>query len=464
MFERFNTPPKRTEPEKKPATVPKPKPVKAPEPEPTETTDQSVLELRVALHQSLIEKINLNALEKLSREDVADQVRPLVVKLLLDQRVALNETEFEALLDELLDEVLGLGPLEPMLKDTDISDILVNTHRQVFVERFGRLEKTPIRFKDDRHLVRIIQKMVSTIGRRVDESQPWVDARLPDGSRVNALLPPCAVDGPLVSIRKFAKMPFNVDRLIDNGSITPQLAYLLDVIVKSRLNVLISGGTGTGKTTILNAMSSLISNRERIVTIEDTAELQLQQEHVARMESRPSNMEGHGEVSQRDLLKNSLRMRPDRIIVGEVRGAEVIDMLQAMNTGHDGSMTTIHANTARDALTRLEHMTAMAGYDIPIRALRGQIAAALQVVIQLQRFADGRRRVVSVQEITGLEGDVVAMQEIYRFERFGVDADENVIGRHRPTGIRPQFAKRAREYGFEMPEQLFTHVDEGTAK
>ncbi len=464
MFERFNPPPKPKAPEKKPAAIPKPVPVKAQEVEHVEQTDQSVLELRVALHQSLIEKINLNALEKLSREDVADQVRPLVVKLLLDQRVALNETEFEALLDELLDEVLGLGPLEPMLKDNEISDILVNTHRQVFVERFGRLEKTPIRFKDDRHLVRIIQKMVSTIGRRVDESQPWVDARLPDGSRVNALLPPCAVDGPLVSIRKFSKMPYTVDRLVENGSITPQLAYLLDVIVKSRLNVLISGGTGTGKTTILNAMSSLISNRERIVTIEDTAELQLQQEHVARMESRPSNMEGHGEVSQRDLLKNSLRMRPDRIIVGEVRGSEVIDMLQAMNTGHDGSMTTVHANTARDALTRLEHMTAMAGYDIPIRPLRGQVAAALQVVIQLQRFADGRRRVVSVQEITGLEGDIVAMQEIYRFERFGIDENDNVIGRHRPTGIRPKFAKRAQEYGFEMPEMLFTHVDEAPAE
>lgn len=462
MFERYSTPRPSSTPAEEPIPAPK---VVAPKTTPQqEAPDQSVLELRVALHQRLIEKINLNAIEKFTREEVAEQIRPLVVKLLLEQRVALNETEFEGLLDELLDEVLGLGPLEPMLKDNDISDILVNTHMQVFVEKFGRLEKTPIRFKDDRHLVRIIQKMVSNVGRRVDESQPWVDARLPDGSRVNALLPPCAVDGPLVSIRKFSKMPYSIDRLVENDSITSQLAYLLDVIVKSRLNVLISGGTGTGKTTILNAMSSLISNKERIVTIEDTAELQLQQEHVARMESRPANMEGQGEITQRDLLKNSLRMRPDRIVVGEVRGSEVIDMLQAMNTGHDGSMTTIHANTARDALTRLEHMTAMSGFDIPTRALRGQIAAAIQVVIQLQRFSDGRRRVVSVQEITGLEGDVVAMQEIYRFERFGLDENDNVLGRHRPTGIRPKFAARAAEYGFAMPERIFTHIDDGPAK
>lgn len=423
----------------------------------------STLSLRVALHQRMIDKINLQALETMSRAEVAEQIRPLFSKLLVEERAVLNAQEYDRLLDEILDEALGLGPLEPLLKDPTVSDILVNTHRQVFIERKGRLEKTCVQFKDNKHLTRIIQKIVSAVGRRVDESQPWVDARLADGSRVNALLPPCAVDGPLLSIRKFSKMPYNIPRLIENGSVTAQLAEILDIIVKSRLNVLISGGTGTGKTTILNAMSSLISNRERIVTIEDTAELQLQQEHIARMEARPANMEGVGQVSQRDLLRNSLRMRPDRIIVGEVRSSEVVDMLQAMNTGHDGSMTTIHANTARDALTRLEHMTAMAGFDIPVKALRGQIASAIQIVIQLQRFGDGRRRVVSVQEITGLEGDVVSMQEIYKFERRGVDAEENVIGRHVPTGIRPRFAQRAREYGFEMPEQLFRVLPEGAS-
>jgi pilus assembly protein CpaF len=413
------------------------------------------LELKVSLHQRLIDKINLAALEKMTRAQVAEQLNPIVTRMVAEERAALNRAEYERLLEELLDEVLGLGPLEPLLNDSTIADILVNTHRQVFVERAGRLERTEIQFKDDRHLTRIIQKIVSAVGRRVDESQPWVDARLADGSRVNALLPPCAVDGPLLSIRKFAKMPFTMDRLIENGTITAQLAEILEIIVRSRLNVLISGGTGTGKTTILNALSSLISNKERIVTIEDTAELQLQQEHIARMEARPPNMEGVGEVTQRDLLRNSLRMRPDRIVVGEVRGTEVLDMLQAMNTGHDGSMTTIHANTPRDALTRLEHMTAMSGFDIPVRALRGQIGSAINVIVQLQRFSDGRRRVVSLQEITGMENEVIAMQEIFRFERLGVDANEQVLGHHRPTGIRPRFTQRAREFGYTMPESLF---------
>lgn len=413
------------------------------------------LELKVSLHQRLIDKINLAALEKMTRAQVAEQLNPIVTRMVAEERAALNRAEYERLLEELLDEVLGLGPLEPLLNDNSIADILVNTHKQVFVERSGRLERTEIQFKDDRHLTRIIQKIVSAVGRRVDESQPWVDARLADGSRVNALLPPCAVDGPLLSIRKFSKMPFTMDRLIENGTITAQLAEILEIVVKSRLNVLISGGTGTGKTTILNALSSLISNKERIVTIEDTAELQLQQEHIARMEARPPNMEGVGEVSQRDLLRNSLRMRPDRIVVGEVRGMEVLDMLQAMNTGHDGSMTTIHANTPRDALTRLEHMTAMTGFDIPVRALRGQIGSAINVIVQLQRFSDGRRRVVSVQEITGMENEVIAMQEIFRFERLGVDSNEQVMGRHRPTGIRPRFTQRAREFGYTMPESLF---------
>ncbi len=425
----------------------------------TDDTDNTVAtHLKVAIHQRLLDKINLAALEKMSREKISEQISPLVRKLLAEERAALNSSEYAQLLAEVLDEVLGLGPLEPLLKDPSISDILVNTYSQVYVERLGQLEKTEVRFKDDAHLSRIIQKIVSAVGRRVDESQPWVDARLADGSRVNALLPPCAVDGPLLSIRKFSKMPFTIDRLIDNDTITPEIADMLEVVVGSRLNVLISGGTGTGKTTILNAMSSLISNRERIVTIEDTAELQLQQDHVGRMETRPPNLEGAGEVSQRDLVKNALRMRPDRIILGEVRGAEVIDMLQAMNTGHDGSMTTIHANSPRDALTRLEHMTAMTGFDIPYKSLRGQMASALQVVLQLRRFSDGTRRIVGIQEITGLEGDVITMQEIFTYRQRGVDAEGRVIGHHTPTGIRPKFAERAKEFGFSLPESVFKPV------
>ncbi|GJL94632.1 MAG: type II secretion system protein E [Hyphococcus sp.] len=422
----------------------------------TDDTENTVATyLKVAIHQRLLDKINLSALEKMSREDIAIQISPLVRKLLNEERAALNSTEYAKLLEELLDEVLGLGPLEPLLKDPQISDILVNTCSQVFVERLGVLERTQVRFKDDSHLLRIIQKIVSAVGRRVDESQPWVDARLADGSRVNALLPPCAVDGPLLSIRKFAKIPFTIDRLIENETITSSIAEIFEVLVGLRLNVLISGGTGTGKTTLLNALSSLISNNERIVTIEDTAELQLQQDHVGRMETRPPNLEGAGEVSQRDLVKNALRMRPDRIILGEVRGAEVIDMLQAMNTGHDGSMTTIHANTARDALTRLEHMTAMTGFDIPTKSLRGQMASAIEIVVQLKRFSDGTRRVVSIQEITGLEGDVISMQEIVKFVQRGVSVDGRVIGEHVPTGIRPRFSERAKELSFNLPEALF---------
>ena len=336
-----------------------------------------------------------------------------------------------------------------------MSDILVNTYRQVYVERAGRLEPTPAHFKDERHLMRIIQKIVGAVGRRVDESQPWVDARLADGSRVNVLVPPCAVDGPLLSIRKFSKTPLTVAKLVELGTIDRRIALVLEIIVRSRLNVLISGGTGSGKTTLLNAMSSFISNRERIITIEDTAELQLQQSHIGRMESRPPNLENAGEVSQRDLLRNALRMRPDRIIVGEVRGAEVLDMLQAMNTGHDGSMTTVHANSPRDALTRLEHMVGMTGIEIPVRSLRSQMASALNLVVQVQRLSDGRRRVVSVQEITGTEGDTMTMQELFRFERQGVDTAGNVVGQHVPTGIRPKFVQKAEENGVQIPAELF---------
>ena len=411
--------------------------------------------LKVRLHEKLLNIMNLSILDKISREDLQREISPVLRELLAQEEIALNSHEYAKLTEEVLDEVLGLGPLEPLLKDPSISDILVNTHRLIYVERFGKLEKTEGRFKDDRHLTRVIQKIVAGVGRRVDESQPWVDARLPDGSRVNALVPPCAVDGPLLSIRKFAKRPYTVERLIEKGTITPKIASLLELIVRARLNVLISGGTGSGKTTLLNALSSFISRKERIITIEDTAELQLQQEHVGRMETRSANVEGQGEVAQRDLLRNALRMRPDRIIVGEVRGAEVLDMLQAMNTGHDGSMTTVHANTPRDALTRLEHMIGMTGLEIPTKALRSQIASAIHVIIQVQRLSDGSRRVVSIQEIVGTEADIVSMQEIFRFERHGTNPDGTVIGQHAATGVRPKFAKRAEEWGVAIPPDLF---------
>ncbi len=411
--------------------------------------------LKVYLHEKLLSLLNLSVLDKITREELRKELAPLVRTILTADGIALNTIEYHQLVDEVLDEVLGLGPLEPFLKDPTVSDILINTHKQVYVERLGRLEQTPARFKDERHLLRVIQKIVSAVGRRVDESQPWVDARLPDGSRVNVLVPPCAVDGPLVSIRKFSKMPFTLPRLIEIGSIDERMSVLFELIVRSRLNVLISGGTGSGKTTLLNALSSFISNRERIITIEDTAELQLQQAHVGRMETRPANIENMGEVTQRDLLRNGLRMRPDRIIVGEVRGAEVLDMLQAMNTGHDGSMTTIHANTPRDALTRLEHMVGMTGIEIPLKALRSQIASALNIIIQVQRLSDGRRRVVSIQEILGMESDTVTMQEVFKYDRTGTDPEGNVLGSHKATGIRPRFSKRAEDYGFQVPVDLF---------
>jgi pilus assembly protein CpaF len=411
--------------------------------------------LKVYLHEKLLSLLNLSVLDKITREELRRELAPLIRAILTEDGIALNTVEYHQLVDEVLDEVLGLGPLEPFLKDPSVSDVLINTHEQVYVERLGRLEQTPARFKDERHLMRVIQKIVSAVGRRVDESQPWVDARLPDGSRVNVLVPPCAVDGPLVSIRKFSKMPFTVPRLIEIGSIDERMAILFELIVRSRLNVLISGGTGSGKTTLLNALSSFISNRERIITIEDTAELQLQQVHVGRMETRPANIENLGEVTQRDLLRNALRMRPDRIIVGEVRGAEVLDMLQAMNTGHDGSMTTIHANSPRDALTRLEHMVGMTGIEIPLKALRSQIASALNIIIQVQRLSDGRRRVISIQEIIGMEAETVTMQEVFRFERTGTDPEGNVLGGHHATGIRPKFSRRSEEYGFQIPSDLF---------
>ena len=412
-------------------------------------------DLKVELHQRLLGLINLSALDNMSREQIQDEVGDIVLEELDKQRHALNQAERRRLVDDVLDELLGLGPIEPLLKDATITDILVNGHDSVFVERFGVLEPSPVRFKDGKHLVRIIQKIVSAVGRRVDESAPMVDARLADGSRVNAVVPPLALDGALLSIRKFAKTPISLARLIEIGSVPSQVAEVLKAIVAARLNVLISGGTGSGKTTMLNAMSAFIDNRERIVTIEDSAELQLQQSHVARLETRPANIEGKGEILQRDLVKNSLRMRPDRIIVGEVRAGEAFDMLQAMNTGHDGSMTTVHANTPRDALSRVEQMIGMSGIDVPPRSARAQIASAIHVVVQVARLSDGRRKLISLSEISGMEGDVITMQEIFRFRQTGVGADGMVQGRFEASGIRPRFLEQVMAHGVTLSPDLF---------
>jgi len=394
--------------------------------------------LRLRIHERLLDLLNLSVLEKTPRETLRAEIRVVVSQLLQQEKRLLTPAQTEQLTEDVLDELLGLGPLEPLLKDDTVNDILINTHNSVYVERLGRLEKTDVHFQDTRHLVRIINKIVAAVGRRVDESQPMVDARLADGSRVNAVIPPLAVDGPLVSIRKFATVPIHMGRLMELGSIAPEMAQLLQAMVKCRRNILISGGTGSGKTTLLNALSAFIDHRERIVTIEDSAELQLQQPHVCRLETRPENIEGKGSVGQRDLVKNSLRMRPDRIIVGEVRAGEAFDMLQAMNTGHDGSMTTVHANTPRDALSRVEQMIGMAGLDIAARSIRAQIASAINVVVQAERMEDGRRRVVSISEITGMEGDVISMQEVFRFRRRGLDKDGMVQGEYETTGIRPK--------------------------
>ena len=412
-------------------------------------------DLKVELHQRLLDLINLAALDQMSREQIHAEVGDIVAEELGKQNHALNQQERKQLVADVLDELLGLGPIEPLLKDPTITDILVNGYSRVFVERYGVLEPTPVRFKDERHLLRIIQKIVSAVGRRVDESSPMVDARLADGSRVNAVVPPLAIDGSTLSIRKFAKVPISMDRMIEIGSIPAQVAEVLQAVVASRRNVLISGGTGSGKTTLLNAMSAFIDNRERIVTIEDSAELQLQQNHVVRLETRPSNIEGKGEVAQRDLVKNALRMRPDRIIVGEVRSGEAFDMLQAMNTGHEGSMTTVHANTPRDALARVEQMVGMAGLDMPARSTRAQIASAIHVVVQVARLSDGRRRLVSLAELTGMEGDVVTMQEIFHFRQTGTSPEGHVLGKFEATGIRPRFLDHVMAHGISLSSELF---------
>lgn len=421
----------------------------------TSEREETLLQMRMAIHQGLLDRINLSMLDKLPEDQIKAEIAQIVPELLVTFDQPLNREERANLVDEVMDELLGLGPIEPLLKDEGITDILVNGANTVFVERKGVLERMATRFQDEKHLMRIIQKIVSAVGRRIDESSPFVDARLKDGSRVNAIISPLALDGSLLSIRKFAKIPISMEKLVALGSVPEAMAEVLRAIVGSRRNVLISGGTGSGKTTMLNALSSYIDERERIVTIEDSAELQLQQTHVARLETRPPNIEGRGEVSQRDLVKNALRMRPDRIIVGEVRAGEAFDMLQAMNTGHDGSMTTVHANSSRDSLSRVEQMIGMSGIDMPQRAARHQIASAVNVVIQVSRLSDGRRRVTSLSEITGMEGETITMQEIFRFKKEGVDENNMVIGHFEATGIRPKFLLDAEAHGIKLPAELF---------
>jgi len=416
---------------------------------------QRLGDIKLEMHRELLDNLNLGALETASEKDLRTEITAITAESLEDLGIVLNREERQQLNQDLYDEVTGLGPLEPLLKDESVNDILVNGPNQVFVEREGRLQLTDTTFKDERHLLRIIDKIVSAVGRRVDESNPHVDARLADGSRFNAMVPPIAVDGSLVSIRKFKKDKLGINELVNFGAFSEEMAAYLEAAVSTRLNVIVSGGTGSGKTTTLNALSGFIDDAERILTIEDTAELQLQQTHVGRMESRPANVEGKGAVSQRDCLKNALRMRPDRIIVGETRGEEVIDMLQAMNTGHDGSMTTIHANSARDAVSRLENMVAMAGIEMPLKAIRNQIASAVNLFVQASRLQDGSRRMVSITEITGMEGEVISMQEVFRYERLGLQPDGKIIGRFTATGVRSHYSERFKQWGMELPHTIF---------
>jgi len=419
---------------------------------------ERLTELKVEIHKRLLEDLNLSAIESATEQSLRGEIAALATEALDDMSVALNKEDRLALTQELYDEVMGLGPLEPLLKDETINDILVNGPKRIFIERAGKLELSDVTFRDERHLLRIIDKIVSAVGRRVDESNPYCDARLTDGSRFNCMIPPIAVDGSLVSIRKFKKDKLRIEDLVRFGAFTEEMAAYLQAAVSCRLNIIVSGGTGSGKTTTLNALSSFIDNHERVLTIEDTAELQLQQVHVGRMESRPANVEGKGAVTQRDCLRNALRMRPDRIIVGETRGEEVIDMLQAMNTGHDGSMTTIHANNPRDAVSRLENMVAMSGIEMPLKAMRSQIASAVNLFVQASRLQDGTRRMTSVTEITGMEGEVISMQEVFRFERLGVEPSGKIIGRFNATGIRSSYSDRFRQWGFDLPASIYEPI------
>jgi len=412
-------------------------------------------EMKTRIHRRLIDKLDLSKIDLIGSSDLVREIGYIIESLIVEEGVPLNQMEKDRLIVEIQHETFGLGPLEPLLADPEISDILVNNSHQVYVERFGKLQKTDVCFRDDKHLLQIIERIVSKVGRRIDESSPYVDARLPDGSRVNAIIPPLAIDGPVLSIRRFGMEPLKMGDLLRFGTMDARISHVLQGVVKVRLNILISGGTGTGKTTLLNVLSENIPNEERVVTIEDSAELHMKQEHVVRLETRPINIEGRGEVTQRDLLRNALRMRPDRIIIGEVRGGEALDMLQAMNTGHDGSLSTIHANTTRDAMSRLETMVLMAGMDLPERAIREQIASAINVVIQLVRFSDGTRKIVKVSEITGLEVNTIVMHDVFVYEQRGVDKEGNVVGEFKATGVRPFFAERFRVYGYEIPEGTF---------
>ena len=421
----------------------------------TAAAQQAYQELKKSMHQMILDRIDLERLKRLTSEQFKHELALLVQRIIEEERIVLNQQERHHLVLDIQHEMLGFGPLEPLLSDPTISDILVNTFDKVYIERRGRLELTGVTFHDNAHLMKIIEKIVSRVGRRVDESSPMVDARLPDGSRVNAIIPPLAVDGPLVSIRRFGATPLTVQNLLDYKSVTPPMIKVLESLGLAKVNILISGGTGSGKTTMLNLISGFIPAHERIVTIEDAAELQLRQPHVVRLETRPPNIEGKGEVTQRALVRNSLRMRPDRIILGEVRGSEALDMLQAMNTGHEGSLATIHANTPRDALARLENMVGMAGVTLTPRAIRQQITSAITVILQASRLADGTRKVVSMQEITGMEGEIISMQEIFRFEQTGIDADGKVQGHFCATGVRPRFADRLRMFGAPVPEDTF---------
>ena len=417
--------------------------------------DDQFYEIKNRIHAKLIEEANLDALDDMSESDIRAEISLLVEDFLNEEKVLLNVKERQALISEVKDELIGLGPLEPLLNDPRTSDILCNTYKDVYVEQGGILKKTNSRFVNDAHLMNIIDRIISKVGRRIDESTPMVDARLPDGSRVNAIIPPLAVDGPIMSIRRFGTKMLLMDDLIGFDALTPEIAEFLAGCVKAKLNIMISGGTGAGKTTLLNVLSRYIPENERIVTIEDSAELQLQQEHVVRLETRPPSIEGTGLVTQRDLVRNSLRMRPDRILIGEVRGDEAFDMLQAMNTGHDGSLTTIHANTPRDSLTRLESMLLMAGANLPEKAMRFMISSALDMIVQATRLADGTRKIISVSEVVGMEGDIINLQEIFNFERQGIDKNGKVLGQFRPTGIRPKFAEKLERAGIPISEDLF---------
>ncbi len=417
--------------------------------------DADTIRLKSEIHLELLKKFDLSVMERISDDELRQRLAVFVEETIQEKKLGLSEVQGKSLVTAIQNEVMGLGPLEPLLADNTVSDILVNGPHTVYVERRGKLELTNVRFTDDEHLLRIIEKIVSRIGRRVDESSPMVDARLPDGSRVNAIIAPLALDGPSMSIRKFSAVPLGVDDIVQYGSLTRDMALMLAAMVKAKTNMIISGGTGSGKTTMLNILSGFIPDDERIVTIEDAAELRLQQPHVVRLETRPPNIEGEGEINQRALIKNSLRMRPDRVIVGEVRGAEVLDMLQAMNTGHEGSMATIHANTARDALTRLENMVGISGLNIPVRPMRQQIVSAVSAIVQVSRLSDGKRKVMSILELTGMEGDMVTTQEIFKFHQTGVAADGTVQGRFRATGIRPKFAEKLAARGMPLPDYLF---------